>query len=321
MAWDNKQSLTPDAFVTGELRVAADLQTAKVVVYGFTRDNPADLKELYTTPDRPAAGQPAAVPTDRSLLAMVGATFSVVDRALDRTAGDKEAIQQALAGLTQPAAFAQRMALSPVRLDVVLNGRVVEPEADPAHPNAGRIAADPRQGDEVQFRLTNTSKAKTYGVLLAVNGRNTNALNHDHLNARPAKDQRLWVLGPGEEAVIQGFYTDVGGAFKPFRILGDTESEAAYALMGEQYRGLITMHVFGERSEAAAPPKAPAPAKAADDRTAEKPAEVAARTEATVLSLGVGGDALEDVRTAGSPEKARERIQSLTNTRPAGDGR
>jgi hypothetical protein len=229
-----------------------------------------------------------------------------------------------VAGLTRPTAFAQRMALSPVRLEVILNGSPVEPETDPANPAAGRLGkapgSDPKKGDEVQFRLTNPSKTKSYAVLLAVNGKNTNALGNDHLNARPPKDHRLWVLGPGEEVTIPGFYTTAGGAFQPFKVLGESESAAVYPVLGEEHRGLITMHVFGERIEAAVAPR-PTP-KATADAAPEEPAKQArVEAEVTLLSLGVGGSALEDVRTAATPEDAKKRLQELTNVRPGDDGR
>jgi hypothetical protein len=212
-------------------------------------------------------------------------------------------------------------------LEVLLNGRTVEPETDPANPAAGRIGrrpgSDPKRGDEIQFRLKNTSKARAYAVLLAVNGKNTNALSNDHLTGRPPKDHRLWVLKPDEDVTIEGFYTSKEGALQPFAILGEAESAAVYPKLGGEYRGLITMHVFGERTEVAADPgTAGTPPKLAGNPPPIEPAKAAkAEAEVTLLSLGVGGDALEEVRTAGKPELAQQALQTLTNVRPAGDGR
>jgi hypothetical protein len=316
LAWDQSQSLTPDAFVTGTLQLAEDLQSAEIVLYGFTRENPADLKTLYSTP-QPIDGKPVAIPTDRSLLAMIGATFCAVDNNLDRISGDRKAIADVIANLRQPSDFEQRLASSPVQLEILLNNEVVKLETDSFNPHAGRIASgiNFRRGDSVKFQLRNTDPNHSYAVLLAVNGKNTNALSNDHLNAKPPKDHRLWVLAPKETVIITGFYTSKTGEVQPFKILGDSESEAVYPLLSENYRGLITMHVFRDRKEIAEKPDdLNLPPKVAANEPQSKPPEaIQVEAEVTLLSLGVGGDALEEVRTAGSPEKAKQKIQSLTN--------
>ena len=39
-----------------------------------------------------------------------------------------------------------------------------------------------------------------------------------------------------------------------------------------------------------------------------------------LLALGVGGSALDDVRAAGAPDKAKEKLQQATNVRPKANG-
>jgi hypothetical protein len=325
LAWDTTQKLTPSVFLAGDILVDPTLRSAELVVYAFTQADPANLRTLYTSAGATTGGARASVAADRSLLSLVGMSFAV-----DRSVGvlsserDRDAIRRAAAVLGQPAEFADTVARCPVRLEIILNDRQVVPEADPASPGGGRIGratdSDPKKGDAIRFRLVNTSTEKTYGVLLAVNGRNTNGLSKGaDLHARDPKDQRLWVLGPNEEATIPGFYTDLKGNYQEFKILGDEASEGAYPLLGSQYRGLITLHVFGEWVEPPIPPKTSSVTEAgqASGTTSEPAAPT--EVELSLLSLGVGGDALADVRAAGSPDKARAQVESLTNV-SAGEG-
>ena len=60
--WDEKQKLSPDALLCGQLRVAADFSTAAVTLYAFTKANPLELKTIYTSPTTPAAQSHVCAP-------------------------------------------------------------------------------------------------------------------------------------------------------------------------------------------------------------------------------------------------------------------
>jgi hypothetical protein len=333
LAWDKSQALRPDAFVTGTLELNADLTEAKVTLHGFTRSNPADLVTLLTVSG--ASGMEPAKPlhTDRSVLALAGVAFAVgampassrkADDAAARQARDLFAAGQA--GNTERvfAAIAQQ---SPVRLEVLLNGQAVPVRADDV-PGGGRVvwpAGGVGPNDAVEFRLTNAGTTDRFAVLLAVNGRNTNARNpEDDLNVRDGRDQRKWVLDPGESIRIRGFYTDLSGNHHPFSVLSAGESERLFGLMSPRFRGRISMLVYGERPEKSPTDtgprvEVPQPGKA-PEKIEPKPTEVVKpeeqkeEVEAALLSLGLGDGGLERVRAAGSLEKAQEELRRKTYT-------
>jgi hypothetical protein len=313
LAWDKTQNeLEPDAFVTGVLKLGPDSPAAKLVLVGFTRKNPGELKELYTTPDADPQALRQRLPADRSVLALAGVSYAVDQFPAD---GNRHLVAQ----LGRELNVADTLSASKVKLEVLINGQPAKVRPDAMNLGAGRLeGAGPKAGDAVELHVRNDGN-QTYGVVLAVNGRNTNSLGRDpYLTAKEAKDQRMWILAPGEKAVLKGFYTDEKGTYDEFKILGDAESEAAYPAMGEQFRGLITMHVFAKKPDppaAGGTPPAQTPLKSTPEAEAAKKEEQAA----TVVTLGLGGSALEEVQASGSLEVARDRVQTLANVTRAGE--
>lgn len=334
LAWDSSQALNPDGFVTGELAIAPDGATTTVTLYGFTAAHPTELRKLHTVAPPPAAGrQPLALASDRSILALAGISYAVSHAGSGRAVADKAAAAQASRQFTEPTSFTRAVKEGPVRLDVVVNGEVVDITADADHPGGGRFSRsnmkEPKEGDVITFRLTNTSDTRTYAVLLAVNCRNTNSLGKESsLNNRDAKDQELWVLGPKEAVSIKGFYTDRDqGSVEEFRVLGDQQSKSMYTLMSGEYRGLITMYVFGERSEKVATTPTPSKPKSPNPKVDEPPAPKFAtgpvekeEVEISMLSLGMGGSTT-DVQNSGSLEKAQQKLAAKANVTVGENGR
>jgi hypothetical protein len=331
LAWDKSQSLRPDAFVTGRLELSADLAETRVTLYGFTRSNPADLVTLLTVTG--ASGMEPAKPlhTDRSVLALAGVAFAVGAMPANSRKADDAAARQAreLFAAGQPGnaerVFAALAQHSPVRLEVLLNGQAVPLRADDDAPGGGRVvwpAGGIGPNDTVEFRLTSASTTDRFSVLLAMNGRNTNARNpEDDLNVRDGRDQRKWVLDPGESIRIRGFYTDLSGNHNPFSVLSAGESERLFGLMSPKFRGRISMLVYGERPEKSPTETGPAvepppPVKTSEPKPAEvvKTEEQKEEVEAALLSLGLGDGGLERVRAAGSLEKAQEELRRKTYT-------
>ena len=256
LAWDAKQQLSPDLFVSGELAFPKDAAGARLTLYAFTKADPAKLLTIYETRESPDA--PPALPSDRNLMSLAGMSFSLDHPAANRIDGDKFAMQQVVAGLKGENAFAKAVQNSPIQLTILARGkgaptsddRAMIPETDPKAPGGGRIAT-PREGDQLTLRLKNAHPTKRFAVVLAVNGKNTNATSKNHeLNSLDAKEQKMWVLDPKEEITLRGFSTDAAGGYDPFTVLDDATSEKLFPLMGELYRGLITMHVFAEREAA-----------------------------------------------------------------------
>ena len=301
LAWDVSQKLKPEGFVTGELAFGPDCTTATLTVYGFTAEHPDKLVRLAVVGGM-IDDKPAAIPADRGVLAMAGIGYvaaSVPDAGPDGP--DAAARRTAAKALRDKDGYALLADDCPVKLTFVVNGEAVRLRPDPAKPGAGAFvssAVDPKRGDEVSVRLENTSPTQTYAVLLAVNGENTNALGGGptHLNDRPAKDHRMWLIDPLGSATVHGFYTDPDGNYKKFEVLGESESEANFNVMSDAYRGLITMHVYRKRPAVVA--KTPP-----DTADPNPPVEF---VDAATITMGVGGKMVKDVRAAGSLRAAQK---------------
>jgi hypothetical protein len=315
LAWDDTQKLEPNAFVTGTLELSQDLAETKVTLVGFTRAAPEKLETLMTVTGSAKDETARPIRTDRSVLALVGLGFSLGAKAVaNGRQSDTIALKQVSGLLGRPEqVFATAAGECPVKLEVLVNGNAVPVE--PGDDGAGKVvwpAGGVKPTDAVEFRLTNTSD-KRYAVLLAVNGKNTNAQDkEDDLNVRDARDQRKWVLEPKEPTRVRGFYADRSGKYQPFEVLSAGEAEQVFDQMQARYRGRFTLYVYAERPdkppvEAAAAPGAPV---TADVKPAE---EVKEEVEAAVLTLGWGNGGLEKVRSAGSLEKAQEELRKRTH--------
>jgi len=317
LAWDDSQKLTPDSFITGELQIDADYKSAKIVIYGFTAAKPEELKTLYTTPKDSSNPAKPGIVTDRGFLALAGVSFALGNVPKNRGDGDKNALFQA----ASKTSFGQTAAQSPIKLQMIVDEKPVAPQTDSAYSGNGSVQLqlpDPTKGSTVSFRLENPSKDKTYGVLLAVNGRNTNSLDKNYnLDSKDAKDHRLWILGPGEKVSIKGFYTDAKtGDYDPFKVIDNDKSPLEYSMMSGEFRGLITMHVFGERTEPTSSDTGLPKTSGPTDPTSPVNEEV----ELSVVSLGVGGTASSEVRSAGSLDKAKKKMEELAGVRTAPNG-
>lgn len=318
LAWDVKQTLRPEAFVTGELAFSADYRNVTMTLYGFTAKQPKTLQKLLVLSGAPG-DQPQAIPADRGLLAMAGIGYvisNIPERSRNQT--DVAAQKSAAQAFTNPDGFLQLADASPVRLEFLINGRPIKLYSDPLHPGVGKFvpsAFDPKRGDEITFRLTNTSDKDTYAALLAVNGRNTNSLNPDacHLIDAPPHRHRMWVLEPAQKFEIHGFYENLDGKYRKFEVLNAAESEANFNLMSDLYRGLVTLHVFRSKPPITPPDPATPP-------TPEAVQEEAILMDASTITMGVGGVSVQTIRNAGTLEAAQKALADKTNTQIRVDG-
>lgn len=274
--------MSPDLFLTGEVRFDTKKHTTTVVIQSFTKQHP-ELQEVAQF----------TVPTERSTVAESGRSF-VINRSLaERDAGpdkdeakdpagaaaDKAAQDQAAKAAQQqqtaknvppdreqPPAKNQggadtttqavRPAATPDRfvdLRVLYNDEDVPLEPDARDPANRAFARDPKEGDTVKFLMTNRSPTRV-AVALLVNGVNT---VKDEMG-EPI-DCTKWILEPNKSLVVEGFYNGTSGRnnVKPFRVMSDEESESMFEQnqgpLRNEKLGTISLHVFveGERPTSA----------------------------------------------------------------------
>ncbi|QEL20944.1 hypothetical protein [Limnoglobus roseus] len=306
LAWDEKVALTPEGFLTGEVITSADYKTTAIKFYGFTRSDPATLKELCTFDEKGTGG---SLRTDRGMLASYGQSFNLAAKArsLNAEGDDAEAAQDAAkrdkTGKPPIATQDQQPddAQSPVRLQIFFGGKEQPWQTDKGE---SKIAVTPRAGDKVTFRLTNTSATDSYAVILAVNGKNTNAMDNDTLLDKAPHEQRKWVLGPKEDAVIKGFYLKPNGEFNPFEVLPENASARRFGALNEKFRGRISLLVFGKRAEAPAEPKVTV--------TPSVDLEKLKDDGATAKAIDLAGGAWK-IRNTGSLASAQKVLSGTTN--------
>lgn len=309
LAWDDTTQLAADGFVTGEVVTAADYKTTTVKFYGFTKADPAALKELYTLDDK-ATG----IRTDRSMLASYGQSFnlSVKSRSLTMEGDDDEAAEDAAARdkSNKPAVASQDQkpddTQTPIRLQIFFGDKEQPWLLEKGEP---KIAVSPQAKQKVTLRVTNTSDKESYAVLLAVNGKNTNAIDNDTLMDKAAHEQRKWVLGAKETYNIEGFYFKADGSYHPFEALPEDESTTQYNQMNPMFRGKISLLVFGKRQEAE-------PEKPKVDVPTPAPTKVRDET-ATANALDLGSGAWK-IRNTGSLAAAQKLLNGSTHTEDQG---
>ena len=310
LAWDDSARRTADLFLCGEIDLSDDLTRTSVVVKAFTRAKP---EKLLTLDVGGGAKQvlSRSVRTQPSVLAAAGRSFVVKSRGFidadakpadEDDSGVSERIdveeQGAADAAKRESANTPAAADSPVRLDILFDGRKVDLTSDSADPGSTvAAAANPSAGAVVTFRLTNTSADETFGVLLAVNGKNTIAHVGQQLPDTPAHLSQLWVLKPGEAQTVKRFLRDAAGNTDQFRVLPEDESAAQFGGMHPDHRGLFEMWVFGNRpasgpaitpkvEEAASITLGAAPRGLAKTRSADAARRLAVKTTGVMMVKG-----------------------------------
>lgn len=278
-AYGDGRPVAADAFVTGFIKLTADLQTTRVCLMAFGRDG--NLEPV---------GKPFEVPTDARTLIETGASYALsegkVDELVSKGFGDGGKLQFNRAAATAASATttvkttltattvkttpagtvvktpgadaAPTPVLDPkdvsVQVEILYNGEVV-----PIENRGGRpTVREPLPGDQVAFRLKNVSKDRC-GVVLMINGENT-VLRQ---KGDPAQCKK-WILEAGQVGLITGYQLN-GEQEARFEILPPDES-ARDEINYKEHAGTFTVAVFREAPQAAAP-AAPPP----EQRTAAAP--------------------------------------------------
>jgi hypothetical protein len=258
--WRGGEGVKPDAFLTGEVRLAPDRRSLEVVVQAF---DSKESEKLRTVCKFKAA-------TDLRTLTETGITF-FARGAFD----DPNALPQLIVKATKDApqpddspatllvkaeqALDDLVEKSPVKLEIRYfdegdkKGVVQTIQAVPVSPeksNVGLKVPTPKGGQRVEFKLENTTD-ETYGVVLKLNG-----LNTLYKQQRDAIDCKKWILKGKEKITIRGFQTPPPqNKYLEFVALNAIESDLNSVYYGEN-AGTINLVVFRSGK---------APAQPADD--------------------------------------------------------
>lgn len=223
LAWGDR-TVRADAFLTGTVRVPADMKTANVTIQAFA-PNASALETVATF----------TVDVDRALLNDLGQSFSLNARSLTKKtrALDLEASDDAATRDQTPGSASTQTSEKLLDFEIRYNGQRQTYAADPQ--NGGEmVVAEPQEGQKVTFLLKSTAK-DTIAVALMINGKNS--LYEQEVEPVACKK---WILDPGVEVEIKGFQFDAA-TMKPFRVLSPAESESmAYS----DNLGLISVFVF-----------------------------------------------------------------------------
>lgn len=231
LAWGDAR-VKPDAFVTGIVRIGADMTGAVVTLGVLDRETLKNKKSLEFTKITEFK-----VEMDRTLLGDIGQSFLVQRSLLKRRdftpeEGDKEAAKDAADrddNKTPPTQSKENY----LELTILYDGKPQNPTPDPNSGGKLRVP-EPQEGQKVVFGLKNISDV-TIGVVLKVNGLSTWQGDTNE----PLKCSK-WIMDKNEGFKIPGIYQDAEN-YQPFKVLSAAESEAKSFT---QYLGMIHAHVF-----------------------------------------------------------------------------
>lgn len=219
LAW-GESKVRPDAFVTGVVRLSPDRTTTTV-----------DIEVVDKQTLKPTRLYGFDVPTDRSILFDVCEGFAI-GRDQIRTAGPEEldkAANKNSAG-DSPLDISIRYDGVPQTIsEAVIDGRKV------------RRVAEPEERNKVTFVMKNRWD-EPIAVVLAVNGRNT--VHGDDVTENSVLNSSTWVLQPGREYTVAGYYHKDGQTLTPFAVLSKEKSAAVEEQDPNPYLGLIQVAVF-----------------------------------------------------------------------------
>jgi hypothetical protein len=255
LAW-GKESVAPDAFVTGTIEISKDLRKLTLTLLCF--DSQTNMLGQVPPPGRDlqvanAAGRLAEM--NESYL--LRGAFD--DGKIDADAKNQEkAYHEAANVYQQKEKHPLQRADLPVTLEVLYDGRA------PAYQYRGGRAYIPeaRAGQRIEFGLRRDASKERYGVVIKVNGENT--LGQQRL---PDAACQMWVLEPGRgNYLIRGFHN--GDKLRKFHVASQAQSRELEMNYGRDI-GTITMTVFRERKIIARPKRFDDPSELAVKKVAQ----------------------------------------------------
>ena len=241
-----------DAFLMGVVGIDDGFRSTTVLVQAFDNRNPVSYEDVLKF----------EVPSDRYLLADLGQGFSTIRRGPHMMRGDDD-LGSDLGGthITDPlgivevesspsdtqvsSAFTTDSPTSdfPVELRITYNGKdqTLQQEADSAQ---NWKLDDPEEGDQVLFHVKNLTDERL-GIVLLVNGVNT--LFEEYVEDKPAYKMSRWVLEPGVQYCIKGYYKEDMKQYTPILGLSEEKSKEAMEVLGD-LGGYVNLYVFSSES-------------------------------------------------------------------------
>jgi hypothetical protein len=249
----------PDAFVVGEIRLSTDKSKTTVVLQVIDARSPEKPQPLYEF----------GVPTDLSILAETGVSFSirsrdakaprnpprvnVVEPRGDVVTSDILPVADKRRGGQGGDQPAEALASDWIDFQVMYDSvpqRVVRDDED----RAKYVVKGVEPGQRITFRLKNSSNEKL-GVAVLVNKKNV--LYGEDIETRDPRRLSKLILQPQSEQTIAGIMDVEGGGqqanvVRELRGLSRQETEEALQELGQSnYCGHITIYVFQEGKERA----------------------------------------------------------------------
>lgn len=235
LAWGSTRA-RPDAFLTGVVRCKDDMTRTTVAVEMFTAKEPSKFVRLTEF----------TVPTDRLILTDLGVRFSVPRGAGIKRGGDDEdrfvigevrKREDDASGGGNPPPPAAGLDVGGVTYRLRAGGESV-PFRATGSAGEGWEATSPAPGTAVTMTLKNTTDRRV-GVVLKVNEVST-----IFSQTEDSALCRKWVIEPGKEIQLKGFYQE-DRQYAPFKVLAGDEARAAAEQLGDK-AGRVRVEVFDE---------------------------------------------------------------------------
>ena len=249
--WNQKQKVQPDAFLTGEATLSADLtrMTIQVQVFGNEGANKLKLQDVCEF----------VATVDPRTLTEAGISFVGARGPFDKPIDAGQFTTQVIKDAPKPDDTAdqwQRRADTllkemkdlPIKVELLYSGEPVLVEANPFRPPAERDnvllrVREPLTRENVSFRIINKG-TETYAVVLKVNGQNS-----IFREEKAPMDCYKWVIEPGRVTVVKGFQLDNMKAVD-FKVKSEAESRKDEIKYGDN-AGTFTIVVFRAAKSAA----------------------------------------------------------------------
>jgi hypothetical protein len=238
LAW-GKKMVSADAFVTGSVRIDLVKRTTTVTIEALDRKT----RKL-------AAVTSFDVRTDRSILTDVCTNFALNTRHI-RTMSPDEQEELANKKAQEPGKKKGQPDDRLVDLEILYDNTRMDPVPSAAHPGTAEVP-EPLEDTRVVLRLKNLSDRRL-AVLVAVNGRNT-LYQEDMKQASAGGAATKWVLDPGKQTELLGFYRKDDRSYEPFKVLSKEDSAREEELDTNEHLGAIHLVVFEEGDAAMGEP-------------------------------------------------------------------
>jgi len=216
LAW-GKSKVAVDAFLTGEVSIDRDFKKTTVSIETFDRKDAKEEVARFT------------VDTDRSILSDAGESFSLVKRGNDE---DEAAIEDVAVRVNENKLVNPDTVDAFIELEIYYDGKKQEIVTQPG---GAKTVAEPKTGAKVYFKVRNKAK-ESLALVLRINGVNT---LHKEGPERQVDRCTKWVLEPGKEYTIQGFYLR-DNKIEEFKVV----SPAGLTSLDPQKMGVIEAAVF-----------------------------------------------------------------------------